>query len=198
MKVNLTIGIPSWLDKIFTWPMMWYRRRKYGYDFRRIYLGEGEWTILDQQDYYRYCDFKWGVSVNETKIYAVCNIKNGPGQIRVARLHREIMEAPAGLFVDHRNGDSLDNRRDNLRLATPFDNQHNRQKTKSKTSSRFIGVSYDKSHRKWLAKIGYRGKRIFLGRFNTEEAAARAYDAAARKYHGEFARLNFPEETPVS
>jgi hypothetical protein len=59
MKVNLTIGIPIWLDKIFTWPLMAYRKRRYGNSFRRIYLGEGDWTLLDVEDYYKYGNLVW-------------------------------------------------------------------------------------------------------------------------------------------
>jgi hypothetical protein len=103
------------------------------------------------------------------------------------------MDAPADRLVDHRNNDGLDNRRDNLRLATRSQNMYNKLKTKSKTSSRFIGVSFDKSRRKWEARIYYQGRKIWLGRFDSEIDAALAYDEAARKYHGEFARLNFPQ-----
>jgi hypothetical protein len=194
MKVNLTIGIPVWLDRICAWPAMWYRRRRYGYDFRRIDLGEGEWTILDSQDYYRLRNLKWVVNGNGSKFYAVRFVKTGPGKTKTLRLHREIMNAPDGLLVDHRNGNGLDNRRDNLRLATHGENASNRRKTKSKTTSRFIGVCFDKKRGQWPGQITYRGKKIWLGRFKSEVEAAKAYDAAAKKYHGEFARLNFPED----
>jgi hypothetical protein len=109
------------------------------------------------------------------------------------RLNRVIMDAPPGLLVDHRNGNTLDNRRTNLRLATCSQNRINSQRDKSKTSSRYVGVSLEKGRGKWLAYISYNGKRIHLGRFDNELDAARAYDLAAVKYHGEFARLNFPE-----
>jgi hypothetical protein len=107
------------------------------------------------------------------------------------------MDAPKGLLVDHRNSDSLDNRRTNLRLATHSQNQCNRRKRKN-TSSRFRGVYFRKENRKWAAFISVAGKKIFLGYFDSETEAARVYDAAAKKYRGGFARLNFPEETPVS
>jgi hypothetical protein len=158
---------------------MKYRRRKYGWPFRRIDLGEGEWTILDAKDYYRLRDFKWYLSGNGTKLYAARNIKTGPARTKVVRMHREIMNAPAGLLVDHRNCDGLDNRRENLRLATSSQNACNRQKKKSKSSSRFRGVYYEKRARKWIAVIYIKGKRIWLGTFETEIEAARAYPPVA-------------------
>ncbi len=194
MKANLTIGIPVWLDKICAWPTMWYRRRKYGYDFRRMYLGEGEWTIVEPEDYYRMNNFKWQISGNGRVFYAVRNVKAGPGRTRMVNLHREIMKAPKGLQVDHKNWDTLDNRRANLRLATRAENIHNRRKRSTKTISRYTGVHLDKETGRWVARIQYQGKRIWLGSFESEIEAARAYDRAALKYHGEFARLNFPRE----
>ncbi|MGA2173232.1 MAG: AP2 domain-containing protein [Sedimentisphaerales bacterium] len=193
MKVNLTIGIPDWLDRICVWPVMWYRRRKYGYDYRRIYLGEGEWTIVEQEDYYRLGNLKWCISGNGSKFYVARNVKAGPGKTRVVLLHREIMNAPRGIVVDHQNRNTLDNRKANLRLVTQSQNQYYKVKTKSKTTSRFIGVYFEKRTGRWAAKIKYRGNGKWLGRFDNEIAAAKAYDEAAKKYHGEFARLNFGE-----
>jgi hypothetical protein len=192
MKVNLTIGVPDWLDRICAWPAMWYRRRKFGYDFRRIDLGEGEFTIVEPEDYYRLANFKWYVRGNGINFYAVCSIKTGPKKTKLVCMNREIMNAPKGLFVDHKNCDSLDNRRDNLRLATRVQNACNRQWNKSRTSSRYRGIALIKRSGRWSAQISHEGERIWLGTFDNEVNAARVYDEAAKKYHGEFARLNFP------
>jgi hypothetical protein len=105
------------------------------------------------------------------------------------------MDHPVGLLVDHRNCDTLDNRKANLRPATHSQNQFNRRKTKSKTSSRFIGVSFEKASGRWLADICCHRKSKRIGRFSSEIDAAHAYDAAARIYHKDFARLNFPQES---
>jgi len=191
---RVEIKIPDWLDRVCVWPVMWYRKRKYGEAFRRIDLGEGEFTIVDAADYYRYGKFKWSVVGTGKNLYAVRNVKVGPKLTTITRLHREIMNAPRGLLVDHRNNDGLDNRRSNLRLATHSQNQCNKRKTGSKTSSRFRGVYFDKRRMLWQAYIRYNGKRIYLGKFDDEIEAARAYDRAAREYHKEFAKLNFPEE----
>ncbi len=191
MTTNLTVKIPVWLDLFFVWPLMWYRRRKFGYDFRRIYLGEDEWTILDQQDYYRFGNLKWTISGNGKKFYATRFLKIAPGKTKTLRLHREIMNAPADLLVDHINSDPLDNRRANLRLATHSQNTCNRQIIEPKGSSRFRGVQFRKRRGKWVA-VTYKDKKmIWIGTFDSEIDAAKAYDEAAIKYHGEFARLNF-------
>lgn len=104
-------------------------------------------------------------------------------------MHRLIMDPGPGLVVDHINGDGLDNRRVNLRLATRSQNQMNRR---SHIGSRRIkGVSCTGA--RWRAQIMVRGETHKLGIFDSEEEAGRAYDVAARALHGEFARLNFPE-----
>jgi hypothetical protein len=190
---KIEIRVPDWLDRICAWPVMLYRKRKYGYDFRRIDLGEGEFTIVDAADYYRYGKLKWSVVGTGRNLYAIRNVKAGPKLTKIVRLHREIMNAPRGILVDHKDNDGLDNRGSNLRLATHSQNQCNKRKTGSKTSSKFRGVYFDKRRVQWHAYIRYNGKRIYLGSFKSENEAGKAYDAAAKKYHGEFARLNFSE-----
>jgi hypothetical protein len=187
------IRIPIWLDLIFAWPLLLYRQWKFGYTYRRIWLGEGEFTILDQQDYYRLSKYKWYIKGNFGKFYAARNYKYDSRQTKTVSMHREIMNAPGGLLVDHRNRDGLDNRRENLRLATYSQNNCNKIKRKN-TSSKFTGVCFNKQGKRWGVNISNKGKRIFLGYFDSEIDAAKAYDEAAKKYHGEFARLNFPEE----
>jgi hypothetical protein len=194
MKVNLTIGIPCWLDKIFVWPLLLFRQLRYGYTYRQIYLGDGEWTIVEPADYYRLGNIKWCLGGHERKSYAIGGIRNNMGGVKIVYLHREIMTAPKGRIVDHKNGDSLDNRRANLRIATHAQNSSNKRKTRTKTTSRFIGVSYEKSQNRWAVKIKHKGKSHWIGGFKSEIEAAKARDSAAKKYHGEFARLNFPEE----
>lgn len=195
---KIEISIPDWLDKICAWPLMVYRKRKYGYSFRRIPLDEGKFTLVDPADYYRFNNFHWSAIGEGDNFYAVRCVNDPKKGMKVLRLHREIMNAPAGVRVDHKNNNSLDNHRENLRLATRSQNMWNRRKTKSKTRSRFKGVSFHKQHLRWGGQIQYKGKKIWLGYFDSEEEAARAYDRAAIKYYGEFARLNFPREDYIN
>jgi hypothetical protein len=190
---NVQIKVPKWLDWICAWPLLLYRRWKYGYPYRQIYLGNRKWAIVDPDDYYRLAGLKWCAIGQNGTFYAVAGIQVSPQEIKLVRMHRLIMNAPDGVLVDHRNSLSLDNRKANLRFATHSQNICNRPKKKlNNVSSKFIGVSFNKHMGKWSAKICCQYKQIWLGYFNSQIDAARAYDVAAKKYHGEFACLNFP------
>jgi hypothetical protein len=116
----------------------------------------------------------------------VCTKING----KRVKLHRFIMDAPDGVGVDHRDRNTLNNQRGNLRLCTQTQNTFNQSK-RDGTKSRFKGV-YRISQNSWQVKIGVNKTRVIVGYFATEIQAAQEYDRAAIKYHGEFAALNFP------
>ncbi len=106
-------------------------------------------------------------------------------------MHREIMNAPAGKIVDHRDRAGLNNTKKNLRLVTRAENSRNCKKTNKPTSSKYRGVSWYGRRKRWRVQIRYNGMRKHLGFFKNEDDAARAYDEAAKRHHGEFAGLNF-------
>jgi len=106
-------------------------------------------------------------------------------------MHKQIMRPPRGFFVDHKNRKGFDNRKANLRVATRSQNNCNRKRENRRDTSRYKGVYRDKRDNKWMVCISYNGIRIFLGRFDDEIEAAKAYDEVTRKYHGDFAVLNF-------
>ena len=107
------------------------------------------------------------------------------------RMHRLIMRPSPGQIVDHINGDGLDNRRENLRLCNNTQNMQNARKKKG-TISRYKGVRFCRrvKEKQWRAGITVHGKNIYLGYYLTQEGAALAYNLAAEKHFGEFAKLN--------
>lgn len=102
-------------------------------------------------------------------------------------LHRTVANAPTGVLVDHANGDLSDNRRSNLRLCTHAENMRNRKVSKANKLG-LKGVYFDLHRGKYVAQIKFEGRRYRLGRFDTVDAAKFAYDEAARRLHGKFAR----------
>lgn len=107
-------------------------------------------------------------------------------------MHRQILDARSGQIVDHINGNGLDNRRSNLRFVTAGQNAAN---SAPGGASGYRGVEKHYGRKKpWRARIVKDGRPRYLGIFETAEAAARAYDAAAKEHYGEFARLNFPDQ----
>jgi len=110
-------------------------------------------------------------------------------------LHRMLVNATGSVEVDHENGNGLDNRKENLRIATRLQNARNRRKTLivggRKATSQYKGVMWRGG--KWVATIWYDGKSRHLGVYDSEIDAAMAYDAASEKHHGRFGRKNFPE-----
>lgn len=127
--------------------------------------------------------------------YAVRSVARPGGRSRCGQkmllMHREIHPVPDGFEVDHKNGNRLDNRRQNLRQCSVSQNQQNRRSTPMNTSG-FRGVHWAKHEHKWKAAIRVDGRKVHLGYHLAPEDAARAYDRAAVKYFGEFAVCNFP------
>jgi hypothetical protein len=192
MSSSITIKIPIWLDMTCVWPVLLYRWFKYGYTYRRIYLGEGQWAKVDEDIYYKFGHLKWCAVGDDGKKYAARIVEEANSRrIKTEYLHRKIMNPPEGLLVDHKNGDRLDDRLDNLRLATHSQNACNSRRDKTRTLSRYRGVSYSKRKGKWFAAIRNKGKKVWLGYFENEIDAARAYDEAAKKYQPEFGVMNF-------
>lgn len=135
---------------------------------------------VDDADYPVIKLFSWHVVPSRGKFY----LASAPSQGTI-KLHRMLMGFPER-EVDHRNGDGLDNRRENLRPATHQQNCCNRKKKSDGITSKFKGVSYKKSHNKWVVQLN--GKHV--GIFDNELQAAGAYNLAALAEHGEFALLN--------
>ena len=161
---------------------------------KQIQLPRGYTALVDDGDFAFLSQFKWEVDVRKGQVYAKMYVEERANGVRIRRrvfyLHRYIMGATErAVFVDHRSGDSLDNRRGNLRICTQAENSRNKKQMPSKSG--FKGVHPTPSGR-WAAKLMLNYKSVSAGTYDTPEDAARAYDQKAVECFGQFARLNFP------
>lgn len=128
----------------------------------------------------------------EKKGYAVTYIWSW-GKRRTVKMHRLIMQPNAIQQVDHKDGNPLNNQRDNLRLCAPIGNAANARK-RADNSSGFKGVSWNKTVKRWYVKVGRSGRHLkikaFIKTFDDPISAAKAYDEAALARYGEFAKTN--------
>ncbi len=154
---------------------------------KRIKLTWGKWAIVDAEDYDRLSRYKW-LAVEMGRCWYGRTLKRDG---RPLAMHRLIMDAPKGLMVDHIDHDGLNNRKSNLRLCTRKQNRRNRRPNRGGTS-KYKGVCWCKSSKKFRVAISHNKKRFYLGYFHDQVEAAKAYDKAAKKFFGEFAYLNFP------
>lgn len=142
-----------------------------------IPVGDSDFTIVDEEDKEFADQYLWYNSFG----YAVCPSKS-------SRMHRMIMNAKSGQEVDHVNGNRMDNRKCNLRICNHVQNSRNAPVKKcSKTGIK--GVWFNTKSRTYNSQIRVDGKRLWLGSFTYIHQAAEAYRVAAKKHHGEFARL---------
>ncbi len=148
-----------------------------------IPLTRGAVAIVDKEDFERLSRHKWFLS---NKGYAVRTVTVGFKKKATALMHRVILGVPPEMETDHRNRNRLDNRRQNLRVCSFRENAKNRTVNKNSRSG-IKGVYWHRARETWVALIGVNGRRLHLGCFPSKEAAASAYEAAARLHHGEFA-----------
>ena len=158
---------------------------------REIPLSQGKVAIVDAADYEWLNQWKWTAAIGKHTTYAYRAEQKDKCR-KVYHMHRLIMQVSAPLHVDHINHNGIDNRRQNLRVATGSENSRN-QRAHRDSTSKYLGVFWDKARGMWRSEIAIGdNKRKFLGRFTSEIEAARAYDTAAREIHGAFANPNFP------
>jgi hypothetical protein len=160
---------------------------------KKIELGNGHNTLIDDDDFYIINQYKWLLHKTRNTSYAKNLLIDG----KIQFMHRQIMNPPINMSIDHIDGNGLNNQKSNLRLCTHSQNMCNR---KSWGSSIYLGVSKRNVKYKskngiiiytyFFAEICVNNKDLFLGSFKSEIEAALTYNKAAMKYHGEFARLN--------
>ena len=150
----------------------------------KIPLSKGKFALVDDDAPESITKHKWCFNGR----YAVRFITNKEnGKRKVIKMHREIMEASKGIQVDHINQNKLDNRKSNLRFATPKDNARNRG-VRQTSYTGFKGVTVKKN--RFVARITANGKNMFIGSYKTPEEAALAYNQKAVELFGEFAFVN--------
>lgn len=153
---------------------------------KTIPVGHGQVALVDDEDFERLSGVRW-----KTDPYGYASRtwrRNGKNYYE--SMHRVILAPPAGMEADHINGDRLDNRRSNLRVATREQQMRNTAAVRGKLHSEYKGVT--RSRGRWMMRLKAGGKSMAYGLFRSEVAAAMAYDTAARRHFGAFARPNFP------
>ena len=151
---------------------------------KEIKLTQGKVAIVDDEDFERLNQFKWYAHKSRHCFYAGRNsIKR-----KTIKMHREILSIQNSMKIDHRNGNGLDNRKENLRICTNQQNCFNRKHSHKDNNLGIKGVHWNKECNKFLAQIMLSGKKIYLGVFNVLGDADSAYRFAEEKYFREFAR----------
>ena len=152
---------------------------------------------VDDEDYDYFDGYKWHITKNGYVRRGSSITKDGIKIKFTEMIHREILNAQQGQIVDHINGDKLDNRKENLRFVTREQSNQNR-KVSSLSHTGYKGVSLKSDHHKrtrpYEVQISVNGETIWIASCETAIEAALEYDDMALIYHGEYARLNFPEE----
>lgn len=164
---------------------------------KEIELTQGCKAIVDDEDYELVSKFKWYPRRQNDVFYATRN-NTKREIIKVRNMHRLIlgMDSKSTKQVDHINGDGLDNRRKNLRVCSPSQNQCNYPGRKLKRISKYKGVHFRirygkyKIWARWIAQIQKDRNKIMIGHFSSESDAAKAYNSVAKKLHGDFAYFN--------
>lgn len=156
---------------------------------KEIKLTQGKVALVDDEDFEYLNQWKWHACRDKVTWYAGHAFKQPSGRFKTKTMHRFILN-PLPIFeVDHIDGNGLNNQRENLRVATRSENNRNCSKRRTNTSG-YKGVTWHKRDKEWRAQIGFNKKKIAIGSFDSKVGAARAYNEAALRYFGEFAKLN--------
>lgn len=168
-----------------------------------ISLTKGQFAIVDDCDFEMVSKFKWHLKISTGLMYAARWIRRQDGSMSTQSIHRFLMGVDdTKIQVDHVNHNGLDNRRENLRIASSSQNCKN-QRIRSNNKSGYKGVYFDKRSRKFVAQYGMDGRLIGLGRFSCPMEAARHYNRAAKENGEGFEFLNnvdplFPTEDRIT
>jgi hypothetical protein len=155
-----------------------------------IQLTQGQKAIVDAEDFPKVANIKWNAAKNGKRgqFYAMNQVSAGKGVTIATPMHRLIMDAPKGMVVDHINGDTLDNRRSNLRICTIAQNGQNRSKQSNNTSG-VKGVYCNTTRGTWQVAFDSNGKRHYGGTFHSLDSARNKAISMITELHGDFATL---------
>ena len=150
---------------------------------KAIPLTKGKFTIVDDEDYEKLIVHKWYCSISKDGTPSACRREHGTRKF--VYMHRQIVASPDGKIVDHKDGDTLNNTRSNLRVCGKSENNMNKRLLRTNTSG-VRGVHWHKRFGKWQARIGLNNKKIHLGYFDNIRDAEDAYQKAEEAFFGEF------------
>jgi hypothetical protein len=151
----------------------------------KISLTKGKYVIVDDEDYEYLNQFTWQLSKGHYTNYAIRTYRKKACKRKTMRMHRVIMNPPSHLQIDHKDGNGLNNQKENLRICTQSQNIGNRGVMKNNTSG-VKGVHWDKNAKKWRARLGMNGKRKCLGIYDDLDEAKDVYIKAAKEFFGEY------------
>lgn len=153
-----------------------------------IPLTQNKVTLVSDEDFEELNKHKWYAYKNRNVFYALRHLKIENGKQTTISMHRTIVNTPKGMFTDHKDGNGLNNQRENLRVCTHMENMWNCGKQKRNTSG-FKGVNWHKGAKKWRASFSVNKKEIHIGYFASKKAAFKAYCLACIKYREEFTNV---------
>lgn len=159
---------------------------------KKIPLTQGKFTLVDDEDFERLNKYKWYAHFSKGCFYVRRNLVRAKigRKGKLTTMHRALMGAKSGEYIDHINGNGLDNRKSNLRVSKNLNGNCQNCGMRRNNTSGYKGVSLRTKSKKWVSQITAKDKRYILGDYDTAKEAAIAYDMAAKLLHGEYAKTN--------
>lgn len=151
---------------------------------KRIKLTRGKYALVDDEDFKNLSQFNWCIS-----FYGYAVRRFAGSKSKIVWMHREIMNPPKEMEIDHKDNNPLNNQKSNLRIATHSENSKNHKLSKNNKVG-YKGIHWREDAKKWRTQIIFNYKKIHLGYFKDKKEAALIYNQAAKKYFGQFAKLN--------